>query len=246
VHERTCLQMAKAAIGTDPYVTVAVFEQRAGAEVGQAVPHLVVPRVFAGGAADSLVGGDPYGAVPALQERPYKVIDQPAGRCVVDYATMAEAVDSAAIRADPEIAGAIAEDIPDGHVRHFGEFIGGGYSAADGEDTRGYGPDGSIWIGGDCAHVGVGITGQGQHAHRRLAQSHHTFLGADPDLLAGIFKDAQDGVAGQEAGARPVNKVPIGVAIQAVTDAADPQGAIARLAKRSHRSLDLRDRLKLS
>src|ERR1700722_18856474 len=102
------MQMAKAVIGADPNVTAAVLKQRACAEVGQAVPYRIVLCVAAGDAAYSFIGGYPYGAVSTLQECAHKVVDQPARSGVVDYAAMGQAIDAAAVRADPKITGTVA------------------------------------------------------------------------------------------------------------------------------------------
>ena len=116
MHKGACVQMAQTVVGADPDVAVAVLKQRAGAEISQTIAYLIVLCASTGDTAHSFIGSYPHGAILALQECPHKVIDQSLRRVVVDDAAMGEAVDAAAVGADPKIAGAVAIDIADGYV----------------------------------------------------------------------------------------------------------------------------------
>ena len=117
VHEGARMQMAEAVIGADPNVSATVLNQRARAEVGEAIPYLIVLRILARDAAYSFIGGDPHAPSLLCRNARTKLLVNLARSGVVDYAAMSKAVDSAAVSADPKITGAIAEDIADRHVR---------------------------------------------------------------------------------------------------------------------------------
>src|ERR1700733_10520734 len=76
MHKGARMQVAETVVGANPNVAVLVLEQRARAEVGEAIAYLIVLRILARDAAHSLIGSYPHRAVPALQEGSREVIGQ--------------------------------------------------------------------------------------------------------------------------------------------------------------------------
>src|ERR1700679_3146332 len=96
-------------IGADPNVAITVLNQGTRAEIGEAIPFLVVLRLVARNAAYTFVGRNPYGSIFALQKCAHEVIYQPARGRVAHDSRVGQAVDSAAIGTEPEITGAVPE-----------------------------------------------------------------------------------------------------------------------------------------
>src|ERR1700733_2113071 len=76
MHKCARMQVAEAVVGADPNVAVLVLDQRARAEVGEAIANLVVLGIRTRDAAHSFIGGYPHRAIAALQEGPREVVGQ--------------------------------------------------------------------------------------------------------------------------------------------------------------------------
>src|ERR1017187_3596847 len=103
--EGTGMHVAKAAIGADPQIAAAVFEQNARAEVSEAIPHLVADDVWFGtprqDMADTFVGGNPHASIPILHHGTNKVVGQAVASGAMGGAGGGDVKDTISIGPDP-------------------------------------------------------------------------------------------------------------------------------------------------
>src|ERR1700691_3103411 len=114
--EATALQMANAAVGPDPYVSIVIFRQCSSTEITQPITLLITGKVAILPVAYSLIGGDPYAPVPALQKGTNKIVHQAILDHIVGQFSADLPEHAPAFGSDPQSTLMVAEDVSDTHA----------------------------------------------------------------------------------------------------------------------------------
>src|SRR5690348_116455 len=111
--EAPAAPMADSALGADPQIAAAIFEQRAGAEVGQSVGFAEAGEDTVAPPADAFVGADPHAAVAAFEDGADEVVHQPVPLSVLHAPAAGCTEYPFALGAEPECARTVVQ-----HVAH--------------------------------------------------------------------------------------------------------------------------------
>src|SRR5215472_7737203 len=227
------MQSAEAVVGANPDIAVAIFEERARAEVAQPVIRRVVGNARRTPSAYAFIGSNPHTPVAALQESPDEVVDQsfPGGILHQPRAHLPKR--AFPFGTDPQGTLAVAENVADSHSGNSGKLIASSFAVVNAKQIHRRHPDVTIPILVDGFGVGVGGVGQAYGAHRSSAQSQHAALGSDPYILFLIFVQVQQGIAGQCVGSANRRNAPILIEFESVPDGTDPEGSVAGLAQKT-------------
>src|ERR1035437_5595780 len=105
VDECAPVQMAQAAVGADPQVSLAVLEQYACAEIRKPILHLIADDAMGSGCdknvIDALVGGDPHAASAVLCHGANEVVGHSFARGEARGASPCDAEHSASVGSHP-------------------------------------------------------------------------------------------------------------------------------------------------
>src|ERR1035437_9842124 len=111
VHKDPSVESIQPTVSSDPQITMAIFKQGAGAEIRQAVAHLIILETARCPVAHALIGCDPHASLAALQECTNKIVYQAVFGSHPQYLFAIHADNSIPVRPDPQRSPAVTKQI---------------------------------------------------------------------------------------------------------------------------------------
>src|SRR5208282_198290 len=124
LHECVSVQVVDAALGANPDVPPAVFEQGPDAEITQAITHAIIRQRAITPPSNAFIRGDPDTSIPAFEECSHEIVHHPVPRGVVKLLRASCEEDSVSFRPHPPTASTVPKNAANPHtgLRRRNEF----------------------------------------------------------------------------------------------------------------------------